>query len=76
MNKPDVTKVKDKGSYKQVCELLDLEQGLSDWEVGFIESIVEHLEQGSLLTEKQKAKLEDIQDRVEDRVCSDEDDEC
>ena len=73
---PDTSKVKDQGSYKQVCALLDLDRGLTDWEVGFIESIVEHLERGSLLTEKQKNKLEDIQDRVDGRSDNDDDLEC
>lgn len=69
-------KVKDKGSYKQVQDLLDLESGLSSWEVGFIESIVRQLEDGVLLTEKQKDKLSDIEERLQDRDVNDEDEEC
>lgn len=57
-------KIKDPSSYKLVQQLLDIEAGLSDWEVSFAESVVQQLEEGSVLTDKQKAKLEDVLDRV------------
>lgn len=57
-------KVKDQASYELVQQLLEVEAGLSDWEVSFAESIVRQLEDGLVLTDKQKAKLEDVLDRL------------
>lgn len=44
----------------EINDLLDLEDGLSDWELTFIESVNDQLDHGAVLTEKQTAKLHQI----------------
>ncbi len=47
----------------ELDDLLALEEGLSDWEIGFIDSINDRLERGDVLTERQTSKLHEIWDR-------------
>lgn len=63
---PNESKVADKQSYAKVLALLDVESGLSDWEVNFAESVVKQLEAGNLLTATQRNKLEEILLRTEE----------
>jgi len=47
--------------HRTLCdELLDIEEGLTAWELDFIESIDRQLDAGRALTEAQADKLEDI----------------
>lgn len=46
------------------AELLEVEEGLSDWEVEFVESVHSQLEQGRELTERQIEKLEQIWQKI------------
>lgn len=49
----------------EIDDLLAVESGLTDWEVGFIESVSRRVENGRLpLTDKQAATLHRIWDRV------------
>lgn len=41
-------------------ELLNLEEGLSEWEVEFIESLNKHNKAGRVFTQKQREKLGQI----------------
>jgi hypothetical protein len=43
-------------------ELLDLEEGLSEWEIQFIESLFKQNRGGRVFTETQRAKLQQIYD--------------
>jgi hypothetical protein len=45
---------------KDVNLLLDVEEGLSDWEVNFAESLNRWLRNNEELTKKQRAKLHSI----------------
>lgn len=56
-----------KEAYKQVLEILNLEEGLSDWEVGFAEDIVRKLEAGGLLTDKQLDTINKIHEEKVNR---------
>lgn len=58
---------KDQAFCKRIVgDLLELEEGLTEWEIDFLESLSSQLEEGRTLTERQKEVL----DRVyEDRVC-------
>lgn len=48
----------------EIGDLLALEEGLTPWEVDFIESISQRLENGPLpLTEKQITKIHELWDR-------------
>jgi len=70
MPRKRVDTVRDEAAYKKVLEILDAEGGLSEWEVGFAEKIVEEIEAGHLMTPKQNAKLDEILgelDGVEER---------
>ena len=53
-------RVRDVDNHVRVLELLDLEEGLSDWALKFIESIVKNLESGMFLTVRQKMKLDEL----------------
>lgn len=55
--------VNDKTGYEKVSDLLDIDEGLSEWEIDFAESVVKQLEDGRQLTEKQKSKLDQILDK-------------
>ena len=50
-------------------ELLDADEGLTDWEIGFIETLDER--RGEELSVKQTQKLESIWSRVIDRYHGD-----
>lgn len=45
---------------KLVDDLCAIESGLSDWEVGFVESLAKQIEVGRKLSDKQRAKAEKI----------------
>ena len=45
-----------------LSELMAVDDGLSDWVVGFIESVSRHREQGLDLSPRQAKKLEEIWD--------------
>lgn len=49
-----------------VRDLLAVDDGLTDWELGFIESLAEFLfDKGRALTDRQRAKADQILRRVE-----------
>lgn len=45
-------------------DLLSVETGLTDWEVGFVESIAESFDQYKSLTDLQRKKAEEILERL------------
>lgn len=47
-----------------VEELLDIESGLTEWEVEFVESLARWMDNHSSLTYKQRSKAEDIAQRI------------
>lgn len=47
-----------------VKELLDLESGLTDWEITFLDSMIEWFEQGRRPTSKQAAQISKVWDRL------------
>lgn len=52
---------------KLVQELLDIEEGLTDWEVEFAESVSRWLDTRERLTDAQRRKVEAILARIERR---------
>lgn len=48
----------------RVCALCDLEEGLTSWEVDFLDSMVDWIGDGRVLTEKQKQTINRIYERV------------
>jgi hypothetical protein len=59
-------RIRDKASHDLVLQLLELEEGLTRFEVGFIESLVRQLESGVILSAKQRRKLHEIyEQRIE-----------
>ena len=48
----------------EVADLLDLDHGLTDWEVEFLDSIYKQRKDGRPFTRKQMTKVHDIYDRV------------
>lgn len=68
-------RVRDKANHKLVLELLELESGLTKYEVDFAESIVQQLESGITLSFKQQEKLRQIyEQRIEEAPDTTEDD--
>ena len=58
--------VRLKADRRTVKKLLDIEEGLSDWEVNFIESLADKvLDDNLLLSKKEKNIVTDILDRCE-----------
>lgn len=56
----------------EVSDILDVIEKhfadrLSDWEMGFVESITSQVENGKALTEKQRAKLDQVFERVSNK---------
>lgn len=47
---------------KMVRDLLDLDEGLNDWEIEFLDNLNNHWEHRNL-TDRQLEKLEEIHDR-------------
>jgi len=47
----------------EITDLLNVDNGLSDWTVGFIDSINQRQESGLGLTVKQAAKVHELWDR-------------
>ena len=47
----------------EVGDLLELESGLSDWEVEFVDSVNQQIDAGRLLTSRQEAKIHQIWDK-------------
>ena len=58
--------IKQKDDAAIVKELCDIEYGLTDWEVDFVESIAKQVESGVQLTEKQYKKATDILVRIQE----------
>lgn len=50
-----------------VAELCEIESGLSDWEVEFVDSIARHLENFGTLTTRQRTKAEQIARKMRNR---------
>lgn len=48
---------------REVQDLLDLEEGLNDWEVDFIKSINTQVKEGNGLNDNQIAKIDEIWDK-------------
>lgn len=53
----------DEFQLDQLDELLDLDEGLTDWQLGFIESLNETMRSKGL-SDKQAAKLQEIHEQV------------
>ena len=55
-------------------KLLELDHGLTRWEVEFIESLVKQLEAGVVISVRQRKKLHSIyEERLDENVPSDDD---
>lgn len=61
--KPIPPGVKDLAGWKDLCRLDEDGDGLSDWEINFVESLMKQLKSGLFLTEKQSEKLFDIMEK-------------
>lgn len=47
----------------QLEDLCDLDEGLSDWEVQFVEDLVDHFEMNDGCTRKQADKIDELYER-------------
>ena len=48
-----------------LLDILNTESGLSTWEIDFAEDLIEKVEAGRFITPRQRAKVEEIYDRLQ-----------